>query len=110
MVTVMVQPRARTHHYVTGETESATTRVYALMQAINDSRPDWMKDPRRNCAGYSPQIFYGSDVAAAVCQGCPFIDACLWYAIDNNEKYGVWGGTSERQRRKIRKRMGLPND
>jgi WhiB family redox-sensing transcriptional regulator len=39
--------------------------------------------------------------AVAVCRQCPVRRACLDYALDHNE-YGVWGGTSETQRRQIR--------
>jgi WhiB family redox-sensing transcriptional regulator len=44
-------------------------------------------------------------VAAAkqVCAGCPVRAECLQWAIDTHEKYGVWGGLSERQRRDLRR-------
>ncbi|TQC49445.1 WhiB family transcriptional regulator [Rhodococcus sp. WS4] len=29
---------------------------------------------------------------------CPVIDPCRTYALDSRERYGVWGGTSERER------------
>lgn len=35
------------------------------------------------------------------CLGCAVIEECLEFAIDNNVKYGIWGGLSERQRRKV---------
>lgn len=43
---------------------------------------------------------------------CPFLERCLHHAIDRKELFGVWGGTSERDRRKIwkaRKRNNNPN-
>lgn len=39
----------------------------------------------------------------AFCRQCPVVDECLEYALVNAERYGVWGGTSERERRKLLK-------
>lgn len=40
------------------------------------------------------------------CRGCPVIDRCLEYALDNNEPYGVWGGlTADERRALLRQRM-----
>lgn len=36
-----------------------------------------------------------------VCQGCPVRAECLEYSIVTNQRYGVWGGVSERNRRKL---------
>ena len=38
----------------------------------------------------------------AICRSCPVVKPCLEFAIRNTEKFGVWGGTSERERRKMR--------
>jgi WhiB family transcriptional regulator, redox-sensing transcriptional regulator len=61
------------------------------------------------CAKVDPDLFYvergeTSRTARAVCKTCdPGIKAeCLAYALANNEKFGIWGGTSERERRKLR--------
>jgi len=43
----------------------------------------------------------GVIVAQKVCARCPVADACREYALANNITHGVWGGTSERQRRRI---------
>ena len=39
--------------------------------------------------------------AKAVCHGCPVRIACLDHALGHGEKAGVWGGTTERERRRI---------
>ena len=36
-----------------------------------------------------------------VCAGCPVATTCLDYAINNRERFGVWGGLSERERRRV---------
>lgn len=60
------------------------------------------------CVGLDPNIFYppdqvGSDAAKTICAGCPVRAVCLEYALETREKYGVWGGCSERERRRIAK-------
>lgn len=43
--------------------------------------------------------------AQKICEGCPVVDECLEYALTPPfEKWGVWGGKSEKERRQIRKR------
>ena len=56
------------------------------------------------CINADPEIFFpdrgdSADEAKAICNVCPVINECLEYAIDNREKFGVWGGkrTSERK-------------
>jgi WhiB family redox-sensing transcriptional regulator len=39
--------------------------------------------------------------ALAICSMCPVVDDCLDHALESNERFGVWGGTTERQRRKL---------
>jgi WhiB family redox-sensing transcriptional regulator len=61
-----------------------------------------------SCRGLDPDLFFpdrGSTVvpAKAVCTDCIVRDECLDYALDNNERFGVWGGTSERERRRLRR-------
>ena len=61
-----------------------------------------------NCATHPPDTFFPSDgvgveVARRVCGGCPVQERCLEYALRNRIDHGVWGATSERQRRRILK-------
>ena len=46
----------------------------------------------------------GVDRARKICNGCPVLDTCLEYALDQRIEHGVWGGCSERERRRILKR------
>ena len=66
--------------------------------------PAWME--RGLCAEIGDDFWFpekgGSTLAAKrVCQSCPVIAECLEYAISNNERFGVWGGRSERERRDL---------
>ena len=74
-----------------------------LAEFIALNRPQWMNDPKRHCRTHDMDAFFdGTARAIAICQDCPQQSPCLQYALDNNER-GVWGGTSERQRKKIRR-------
>jgi len=58
------------------------------------------------CAETDPALFYpdpGQSAAPAlrVCAACPVRGACLEHALDAGELWGVWGGTTERERRAI---------
>jgi len=41
--------------------------------------------------------------AKAVCARCPVRAECLQFAVATNQEYGVWGGTSEEERRALRR-------
>ncbi len=41
--------------------------------------------------------------AKAICRACPVQGECLSYAVNNGEKFGIWGGKSERERRRLRR-------
>ena len=68
--------------------------------------PNWMA--RGLCANQPPETFFPSDgvgveVAKRICAQCPVVEPCLEYALANRIDHGVWGGCSERQRRRILK-------
>ncbi len=65
-----------------------------------------------NCLGVDPDLFFpergaSTKEAKAVCQGCVVREDCLEYALQNGEKFGIWGGLSERERRRIRRQRAL---
>ena len=68
------------------------------------------------CAEIDPELFfpkkgsiYESQVAKRMCRKCPLIEKCLEYALKDPEIKGIWGGTSEQQRYKLRNRSGRWN-
>jgi WhiB family transcriptional regulator, redox-sensing transcriptional regulator len=75
---------------------------------------DWKL--RGSCGGMDPDIFFpvlvsgpstsgsaGRRVAAAkrICYACPVISECLTWALRHGEEWGVWGGLSEHERRRL---------
>ncbi len=67
----------------------------------------WMAEG--NCAHEKPGVFFPSDgvgveVARRICATCPVKEPCLEYALEQRIDHGVWGGCSERERRRILKR------
>jgi WhiB family redox-sensing transcriptional regulator len=71
---------------------------------------DWKS--KANCMGVDPDLFFpergmSTREAKEVCRGCVVREDCLEYALANGEKFGIWGGLSERERRRIRRARAL---
>jgi WhiB family redox-sensing transcriptional regulator len=67
----------------------------------------WMQ--QGTCRELPPETFFPSDgvgveVARRICADCPVKEPCLEYALYNRIEHGVWGGASERERRRIARR------
>jgi WhiB family redox-sensing transcriptional regulator len=65
-----------------------------------------------NCAGVDPDLFFpergaSTREAKAVCRACVVRQECLEYALVNGEKFGIWGGLSERERRRLRRQRAV---
>ena len=61
---------------------------------------------RAACRGVDPDVFYPTsdeeaEVAKAICTQCPVREPCLEYALTTRERDGVWGGATERERRRL---------
>jgi hypothetical protein len=73
--------------------------------------PEFMTDERRACLGTDPEVFFpppGNSSAAlspakAICARCPFRAPCRAFAIEH-ELFGIWGSTTEYERRHARRR------
>lgn len=76
--------------------------VVALLPVLAPE-PDW---ERALCRQVDPDLFFpekGGSIrdAKATCRACELRTQCLEYALDHDERFGVWGGMSERERRRL---------
>jgi WhiB family redox-sensing transcriptional regulator len=58
------------------------------------------------CRGVDPEVFHPTEEedpsrAQAICAECPVQEVCLEHALAVREKHGVWGGLTERERRRV---------
>ncbi len=88
------------------QNEAQSEMVQEFASLMGQPEDGWQK--LANCRGVNPNLFYpergvSTSQAKAVCGGCQVQDECLEYAVQRGEKFGIWGGLSERERRKIRK-------
>ena len=82
----------------------------STIEALGFTREPWTA--RAACRGVGADVFFteqdeATRPAKEVCAGCPVREECLDYALRNGERHGVWGGTSERERRRMRREQGL---
>jgi WhiB family redox-sensing transcriptional regulator len=78
------------------------------LEALFDDGVDRSWQARANCMGVDPELFFpergaSTREAKEVCRGCVVREDCLEFAIANGEKFGIWGGMSERERRRVRR-------
>lgn len=76
--------------------------------------PDLITDwkTRAACAGYPNSLFFPAPEAQekaiqrakGICSVCPVIHFCLEYALESNQRSGIWGGTTEAERRSLRRK------
>jgi WhiB family redox-sensing transcriptional regulator len=84
----------------------------AVMIANTDT--NWMKTTKKNCTGLNPEIFFTTAgegtksyedavcYAISICEGCCVKKPCLDYALATRQE-GVWGGTDDKDRRRIKR-------
>ena len=73
----------------------------------DDGALAWQADAL--CAQTDPEAFFpekggSTRDAKKICSGCEVKAECLEYALKNDERFGIWGGLSERERRRLRRR------
>ena len=88
-------------------TPSADTGTTLPLIPDPDSTTGWMA--LGLCRMYAPATFFpsdgvGVDKARKICATCPVKNECLEHALEHRIEHGVWGGCSERERRRILKR------
>ncbi|MGN8247460.1 WhiB family transcriptional regulator [Cellulomonas soli] len=85
------------------------SNVLALFGTPEDDGPmGWQE--RSLCAQTDPEAFFpekggSTREAKKVCTSCDVRAECLEYALANDERFGIWGGLSERERRKLKRRV-----
>ncbi len=80
--------------------------VPGVRDEADDHPLGWQADAL--CAETDPEAFFpekggSTRDAKRICDGCEVRQQCLEYALENDERFGIWGGLSERERRKLRK-------
>lgn len=80
-------------------------RVFPALREI-----EWQESAL--CRQTDPEAFFPEKGASTreaklVCSRCDVRGECLKYALDHDERFGVWGGMSERERRKLKRREGV---
>jgi WhiB family redox-sensing transcriptional regulator len=66
---------------------------------------------RALCAETDPESFFpekggSTREAKRICSSCEVRQECLEYALQNDERFGIWGGLSERERRRLKRAAG----
>lgn len=88
----------------------AAAVLFELMSAIAGPEGEWRADAR--CPETDPELFFpetggSARQARVVCQECEVRTECLAEALRRGERFGIWGGVSERDRRKLGKALGI---
>jgi WhiB family redox-sensing transcriptional regulator len=90
----------------------ALSLITGAGQLLELSRPEGQADDqwqeRALCAQTDPEAFFpekggSTREAKRICQGCEVRHECLEYALANDERFGIWGGLSERERRRLKR-------
>lgn len=89
---------------------TATSEIIALRDALTASTApqDWAAHAA--CTKADPSVFYPgqgqrSRAAKRICMACPVRLDCLTWALRRNERYGVWGGLGDSDRRRLRREL-----
>ena len=84
--------------------------IVAHVHSTQSGDKRWQE--QANCLGVDPDLFFpergaSTREAKSVCSNCEVRADCLEYALVNGEKFGIWGGLSERERRRLRRQRAL---
>ena len=80
--------------------------VPGIRPVADDEALAWQADAL--CAQTDPEAFFpekggSTREAKRICESCEVSAECLEFALQNDERFGIWGGLSERERRKLRR-------
>ena len=82
-----------------------TTPIYQAPAGGEDDPNAWFRHAR--CVDVDTEVFFpgqgeSTEPARAICRQCPVQQECLDYALAERITHGIFGGTSERERRRLR--------
>jgi WhiB family transcriptional regulator, redox-sensing transcriptional regulator len=109
-----------TPHITTGSAQTASARTHlSLVQEVPPAYEAFDPEPlepvtadqwqdRALCAQTDPEAFFpekggSTREAKKICLGCEVRHECLEYALAHDERFGIWGGLSERERRRLKR-------
>ena len=89
--------------------DEADSAVQLLMSSDDVDEDPLAWQERALCAQTDPEAFFpekggSTREAKRVCASCEVRAECLEYALASDERFGIWGGLSERERRKLKRR------
>jgi WhiB family redox-sensing transcriptional regulator len=81
----------------------------AILGTYSNDDDRWQE--RALCAQTDPEAFFpekggSTREAKRICVGCEVKQECLEYALMQDERFGIWGGLSERERRRLKRKAG----
>ncbi|GAA2816703.1 hypothetical protein GCM10010470_60200 [Saccharopolyspora taberi] len=88
-----------------GDPQLAELDILGLFD-LDEEEQEWQE--RALCAQTDPEAFFpekggSTREAKRICAGCEVRSECLEYALEHDERFGIWGGLSERERRKLKR-------
>jgi WhiB family transcriptional regulator, redox-sensing transcriptional regulator len=91
---------------VSGRPQLSVVPDHSEFESATDEDDQWQE--RALCAQTDPEAFFpekggSTREAKRICLGCEVRDECLDYALANDERFGIWGGLSERERRRLKR-------
>ena len=107
---------ANTSHSIVSPAPAALSRPH--LTVVPDVAIEFEPDPlppvadqwqdRALCAQTDPEAFFpekggSTREAKKICLGCEVRHECLEYALEHDERFGIWGGLSERERRRLKR-------
>ena len=89
-----------------GVTVPQLSLIPGLDAMVDPAEEQWQD--RALCAQTDPEAFFpekggSTREAKRICMGCEVRGECLEYALANDERFGIWGGLSERERRRLKR-------
>jgi WhiB family redox-sensing transcriptional regulator len=88
----------------------STSEGFEVLELVEDPDEEEWQD-RALCAETDPEAFFpekggSTREAKRICSGCEVRAQCLEYALAHDERFGIWGGLSERERRRLKRQAG----